>query len=88
MDIPASKTTTSGRGQSSCPGTGRPKISEQTFADPRVDQIIWRNVMAYKQRGSDRVPVLIRPNAKPIEGRIEDAQVIVDFLEGDGDGNE
>lgn len=54
---------------------------EQIFHDPRIEQMIARNVRAYGLSGADRVPVLLVPGKPAAVGRVEDARMLGDLLQ-------
>jgi len=54
---------------------------ERALADPRIAGTIERNVTAYGRIEERRVPVVMAPQSKPIIGRIEEAQAIIDLVE-------
>ncbi len=55
---------------------------EHIYRDPRMQQMIARNVHAYGQSGADRVPVLARPGRAAVVGRVDGSAVLIDLLEG------
>ena len=60
----------------------------KALTNPRLKQILARNIKAYGQSGADRVPVVLAPGAKPIVGRVEEAAAFIELLEGTGDAPE
>lgn len=53
---------------------------EQASTNPRMQQMIIRNVHIYGQSGADRVPVLIVPGAPAVVGRVDDQGVLAELL--------
>lgn len=56
---------------------------EQSYADPRMEQMLARNVDAYGLSGAERVPVLVLPGgheSAAIVGRIDAAQQVIELL--------
>lgn len=54
---------------------------EHHYHDPRMQQMIARNVYAYGQSGADRVPVLAVPGRAAVVGRVDGAGLLIDLLE-------
>ncbi len=57
------------------------KIFEQAYGNPRMQQMITRNVYIYGQSGADRVPVLMVPGAPAVVGRVDDQGVLAELLQ-------
>ena len=59
------------------------KRFEQAVSDPRINATLERNIDAYGASGADRLPVIMAPSRGFVEGRVEDGQQIVEWLEQD-----
>ena len=66
---------------------GKAKLAK-AMTDPRLKQILDRNIKAYAHSGADRVPVILAPGAKPIVGRVEEADAIIELLEAGREAQE
>ena len=58
----------------------------RALADPRLEEMLDRNLEAYGDSGADRVPVILAPGAPSIVGRVEEAESLVALLEGRVEG--
>lgn len=54
---------------------------EHHYRDPRMQQMIARNVYVYGQSGADRVPVLAGPGRAAVVGRVDGVGLLIDLLE-------
>ncbi|MEZ6193119.1 MAG: vitamin K epoxide reductase family protein [Phycisphaerales bacterium] len=54
---------------------------EHNYHDPRMQQMIARNVYVYGQSGADRVPVLVVPGRAAVVGRVDGVGLLIDLLE-------
>lgn len=54
---------------------------EHHYHDPRMQQLIDRNVYVYGQSGADRVPVLAVPGRAAVVGRVDGVGLLIDLLE-------
>lgn len=55
-------------------------IFEHNYLDPRMQQMIARNVYVYGQSGADRVPVLVVPGRAALVGRVDDAGLLIEMF--------